>query len=490
MQSNFWQGYKNLPKGERQNYLKQKAEQFCTSNAFIFLVASVAFVFHALALDLIGIVFFALSASVAFWIFKDFRPGLTITCTAIFIVSTKNSPGYGYEGDPDYYSNPWVLVPIIIAGVILIASMAVRCVKNRENYKHGKLYIPLAILAVAITLSGVGRKYYGESFLFGLAMALSYIGIYLLLIGCIDKFDGLFDYIATFLTVLALLISVQVVFLYASHLLKGGSLNSSWKEHIVVGWGVSNVVGEMIVFFLPFTLYKTEKSKKFIFYHLVSLISVVALVLTLNRAGMLFGLPIYAVLWIRMIVKSPERKKLLISAFIFAGIGIVCIVVLALITDLSPLFNYFLRIFQKSDKKVSLSGRDKLWEQAWGYFLDSPWIGEGFARSFNEPLLLNENSLFQSLSHNFVIQAFGSGGIMGVVAVLLFVLSLIKTYLKKYENRVYTLAFIISFGAIALLDTVYFITYCVLFLMLITVTVEKVATKEDVKLVTEVNNGK
>ena len=79
---------------------------------------------------------------------------------------------------------------------------------------------------------------------------------------------------------------------------------------------------------------------------------------------------------------------------------------------------------------------------------------------------------------------------MGVVAVLLFVLSLIKTYLKKHENRVYTLAFIISFGAIALLDTVYFITYCVLFLMLITVTVEKVATKEDVKLVTEVNNGK
>lgn len=453
-------------------------ERLSVSAVFPFIVALIAFGFHALALDLAGIITFALFASFAFLFFKDCRPAITVVATVIFIVSSKNSPGYGYEGDPDYYSQPSIIIPIICVGAVLIISMIIRAIKNRQNLKMGKLYIPLSILALVIILSGVGRKYYSESFFFGLLMGLSYLGMYVVLTGCIDSFDGILDYIATLLSALSLLIALEVLYLYVTYLAKGGDFDNSWKNKIIVGWGVSNIVGEMMVFFMPFVFYKIEKSKHFLNYLYILLFSMAMLVFTLNRAGMLFGFPIFAFLFIRLLIRSKNRGKIFLVTTIFLSVGVILLMALTAFTDFSSVFAYFEKLFANKDNKPSLSGRDKLWKQAWGYFLDSKWVGEGFARSFNEPVLSNENSLFQSLSHNFIIQAFGSGGIMGVVGMLIFIIHMIKLYLKKYEGKVYFVCYGILFFCISLLDTTYFITYSVLFLMLITVTIEKISVNE------------
>jgi hypothetical protein len=53
--------------------------------------------------------------------------------------------------------------------------MLIRCVKNRKNYKNAKLYIPMAILFIALSLSGVGREYYEESVFFGVIMGLIHV---------------------------------------------------------------------------------------------------------------------------------------------------------------------------------------------------------------------------------------------------------------------------------------------------------------------------
>ena len=50
-------------------FVRDTAEKFCISACFPFFVAFVAFVFHALALDLAGIMTFALIASLALWEF-------------------------------------------------------------------------------------------------------------------------------------------------------------------------------------------------------------------------------------------------------------------------------------------------------------------------------------------------------------------------------------------------------------------------------------
>ncbi len=458
--------------------IKDKTEAFCSSKAFIFAVVFVTFVFHALALDFWGIALFALTASLFFTVFKDFRPGMTVLLSAIFIVSTKNSPGYG-TGD-NYYLNPKILHPLIAVAAVLVIAMIVRCIRYRKNFLSGKSYIPLLILAASLTLSGVGRKYYGQSFSFGLLMGLTYVGLYVLFIGNVEKKENLLDYVATLLSAFCLLIAVQVVFLYFMHVVKGGQFDNSWKGKIIVGWGVSNIVGEMMVFFMPFVMYKAEHSEKhFNYYNLLGLFAMTMLVFTLNKAGMLFGFPVYAILWVRLLVKSKKRGTLFLTAIIYFSVGVIILTAIESVTGLTKVFEYFKNVFDEEDG-LSLSARDDLWLQAFAFFKDSPWIGEGFARSFNEQIYtIKRATMFQTLSHNFIIQAIGSGGLMGVIIMLGFVVYMATRFLGKYEGKFHLICFGALYFGISLFDTTYFITYSVMFLMFILVVLEKLSSPKD-----------
>ncbi len=456
--------------------IRDKVEGFCLSTQFIFIACLMAFVFHALALDLVGILSFAISAAISFLVFKNGRVGITFVTIAIFNVSTKNSPGYMFEGSPNYYFTPAVLIPLICAVALVIVAMVYRCIKNRKNYKYGKSYIPLGVLAVITTISGIGQEYFLESFGFAILMGLSYVGIYMLFVGCVDG-EELLEFISILFTALALLISLQIAFLYFKQMVKGGDFDSSWKNKIILGWGISNNAGEILTFFMPFILYKVEKSKNYVNYLLIALFSMVMLVFTLNRAGMLVGFPLFAILYVKTLIFSPNRGKIFLISLIVLSVGIILLTGLTAFTDLSSTFKYFENLFGQNNK-IHLSGRDKLWKRSWNYFLESKWIGTGFARAYHEPVLASENSIFQSLAHNFIIQAFGSGGIVGVLAVLFYLGYSLKLILKKYEGRIYVCCFAVAFLGACSFDIVYFLPYCMMYLFLVTIMVERATYKD------------
>ena len=157
------------------------------------------------------------------------------------------------------------------------------------------------------------------------------------------------------------------------------------------------------------------------------------------------------------------------------------------------MFIYFQNVLEGKGSLSGLTARNELWQQARDYFKDSPWIGEGFARSFNEQVYETHirETMFQTLSHNFIFQAVGSGGIIGVLVMLGFTCYMAVRFLSKYEGKFYIVCFGILFMAISLFDTTYFITYSVMFLMFILVTQEKLALKEekDEQLALEDTNG-
>jgi hypothetical protein len=62
---------------------------------------------------------------------------------------------------------------------------------------------------------------------------------------------------------------------------------------------------------------------------------------------------------------------------------------------------------------------------------------------------------------------------MGILAMLYFGYRVAKEFLGKYEGKFHMVCFAILFACVALFDTVYFITYSVLFFILILVVVEK-----------------
>ena len=65
---------------------------------------------------------------------------------------------------------------------------------------------------------------------------------------------------------------------------------------------------------------------------------------------------------------------------------------------------------------------------------------------------------------------------------LVFVGYAVKTFSGKYKNNVFMLAFAISFGLMALFDTIYYIPYTVMFLVLMIVVTEKTKYNAEVKL--------
>ena len=81
--------------------VRDSVENFCNKELFPFIVVAIAFLFHVFALDLVGIITFALFATITILCFKDCRAGLVAICSVVFTVSIKNGPGY--TTGADYY---------------------------------------------------------------------------------------------------------------------------------------------------------------------------------------------------------------------------------------------------------------------------------------------------------------------------------------------------------------------------------------------------
>lgn len=473
---------------------KNKIEEFATKPEFIFIVCAVAFFFHAFALDLAGLILFAVAGGVFLVAFEDVRPALTVIFFTLFVVSTQNSTWP--KGVSDFYFRKSTIIPLVIFGVFLVACMVYRCVKNRENYRGAKSALPLAALSLSMILSGVipaARNFYGESVLFALMGAATYLGLYLVLTGIIDGRDGLFEYAMTLFSGVALIISLEVLYVYFLNFLppfgflpenwrrcmRAGEFFGSigaWKVHIVTGCGMSNQSGSMIAFLLPAVFYKISKTKNYIGYELLALLSAVSIILTLSRTAMVVGGTLFIILSVVTAAKL-QKKTLFLSVLGAFVAAIAAVVVVLLLNGKSMLLDYLL-----PSKGPGLNGRSQIWEDAMNYFKEKPIFGVGYAYPFyNDSTASN---IFGALFHSFVYQALGSGGLFGIASTLYVLVDVCRRLIKeKYVGKFYTLCFIGAFATICMFDILYFIPYFVIFPVFVIVLAEKGInrTKTEVK---------
>ncbi|MBQ7373458.1 MAG: O-antigen ligase family protein [Clostridia bacterium] len=460
--------------------VRDKVESFCVKDYFPFIVALFAFVFHVFGLDIFGIITFILLSATTLFVFCDGKPGFVIGIIAVFMVSRKNFPGHGDKDGINYYVLPQTYIPIICAVVIFLAVAVVVCIRNRKVYNKASLFVPFLVASIAILISGIGQDYYLEGLPYATLFAFSFVGIYLFVLGFMAKTENLLGCLASLASALALLISFQVAFVYVEYLLQGLEFDGYWKNFIHLGWGISNNAGAMLTFCLPFIMNRVEKGQKFHnVYHVIAILSVVAIVATLCKAAMIVGIPMFIILWIRAVVKSPERKKLILTAIILVAVGLIGFIIVATKVDLSYIFKYFQDAIKSIGDSLFNSSRNKLLHQAIDFFVESPIVGAGFAKNFHYPIAIVHDSIFHTLTHNFIFQALGSGGIIGFGAMVYLVICLVRLFIKKYENKFCILSFVIAFTIISLLDITYFLTYCVALFVLVTVATEKaVADKE------------
>ncbi len=464
----------------------EEIQNFCIKDGFIYLVALFVMIFHVFALDVYGLCLTMTLIGLSFVLFDDYRPSFTLMFSAIFIVSTQNSPGYGGEGNINYYSRPQVLIPLIIFGVIMSAGVLYRLIKNRENLKSGKFYMPFLILILYFITAGLFREFYGFSLLLGLFEGVMYLGLYVVLTAYIKDGKEFLYYISTLLIVLCLVVGLQVLYVYALNyflpyrlpglMIGERDFGGGWKSRIITGWGVSNVAGEIIIMLLPFVFSKINKGKNVLLYSVLALFSLTMVILTFNRSGMLIGVPVFIFLSVRALVKTDKKKTLCFAYLCYILLGaVLCLTVFRNV--IISMVNEFIRsnTFDLSDLEGMSTGRSELWRLSLEYFKGSPIVGEGFWRAYayspKDGVSTSGNPM-QGLLHNFIFQAIGSGGIIGILLVGAFSYFTLKLFLEKYDGKVECLCFLISYTVISLLDTTYFIPYTVMFFVLVLTAVE------------------
>lgn len=483
--------------------IKNKTEYFATKPAFVFIVCTVAFVFHAFAFDLAGIMTFAIAGGLCYILFDDVRPALTLTFTAVFIVSTQNSPGYGNWSD--YYFKPQILTPLIISAAFLFLCMTARCILRRENFLTAKSLIPVAVFSLSMLLSGIGNvseNHYAESVLYALYAVLTYLGLYVLFSGAVDRGEGLFDYAATLFSGICLLIAIEIFYVYIlnsfqpfdflpenwKQCMRGGVFTAGWKGLLITGWGVSNVAGEMTVMLLPFVFYKLLKTKEVVVYELIALLSMLAGVLSLSRNAVLFGGILFVGFMIYAFIKTDKKLVFGITFAAFIAAAVVVGIILAKNSSFFAIFKRFIDLI--TQKREFSTGREKLWMVAARYFGENPIFGGGFAKAFYDEAIAFEHAgggnFFQTLFHNFILQAAGSGGIVGLIALGYFAYRCVRVFCSgKYENKLYLVCFALAFAGMACFDIIYFIPHSAAFFVFALVIAEKSISEGKLK-----NNSK
>ena len=200
---------------------------------------------------------------------------------------------------------------------------------------------------------------------------------------------------------------------------------------------------------------------------------------------MLFGGVLYLILTVYTFIKTDKKKTYACCFGGYLSFLLVLSIVLLGQTDIDKVLDYIGEILAfgaVGGDGLKWHGRDKLIRLAVDFFREDIWLGGGFAKSLHIGPYAGKPTFFQALFHNFVFQAIGSGGILGIIAMLVFVGYAVKTFSGKYKNNVFMLAFAISFGLMALFDTIYYIPYTVMFLVLMIVVTEKTKYNAEVKL--------
>lgn len=459
-----------------------KINEFVRKPAYVWAVGALTLVVHMLAIDMYSVVLYCLAMGFMAAFVDDYRGWLTIFVNTIFVVSTQHSPGYG--DNSNYLTQPQHLYPMVVAGVVAFAGIIYRVIKERKNIKSGKSYLAFGIASFTFLIAGVGQQYYLQSLLANSIVVACLLGFYVIFVATVKNDGDLFEYIATLLAEVAFVAACQVAFVYVIRYdlfkttIKENGF-SAWKGEIITGWGVSNIAGELIAMFLPFAYYKAEKNKHVIFYWTIAIFSSLCIILTLSRTGIIAGGVIAIFFCIKTFVKRKENRKSLALIFLIFLLG--CVAALAVIVRktnidvVAYIEKAFASLGNLDLSKIS-SGRIDHWKLRLKYFTESPIIGVGFCRRFMESSD-GQSFYYSRYAHNYIFDAIGSAGIVGILSMIAVIFLLVRLYIRKYEGRFYMVAFLAANLFIGLLDISYVMPYVLYLFALVTAVTEKLAYK-------------
>lgn len=390
-------------------------------------------------LDIIFIYIIMLSTVFAALFNADFKPVLVTVLFTYFTfglhadVTQKNLSNYevGYTTAD--------IVQLIVCASLLVVAIVVRLAVSGElksGIKRHAFTAGILAMCTAFCLNGLFFEgYTTNNLIMAVIETASFLPLYYIVLCGIPKGDKtLIPYLCKLCAILAGIITAELLILViklgaGGILLLDGAIN---RDFIVLGWGVNNLIGSMLVVLIPPIMYLAYKNKKFSALFIIFAAALVALIFIIQcRAALIFGALMFVGCLVICCVRGESRKVSRIAAAATLAAAVVAIIVLGASGYLERLFSH---IFGGDGQSEDISnGRFAIWTLGWENFLKSPVFGVGFGESAYPEWHSNYGTslLTQNLYHNIGMQFLAATGIVGCLAFGVHLFELVRFYIKN-----------------------------------------------------------
>lgn len=422
---------------------------------FPVVLGATALLFYILALPIVGLVAFGLVFAFVFFFCDDTRPALAVALLAFLTLR--------YKYDVGAYLSTSAIVCYCVFGPVVLASIVVRFIAyERPKHKH-RLLLGLVLMCIALFFGGAFSDYYRIHNIYNaLALTGGFCGVYVLFSYTLKHREDNLLYIARICTVALCVIALQMLDFYIREYKMGTPLDGVWKGKIMLGWGISNLIGEMSAMLFPAVFYLIYKENRGYLYYLAVVVGYVAVYFTLGRNALLCS---SFVVLIGIVVNCFVGKNRKANACIALTILVVGLMVVLSLKEAGKL-KFLLTFF--SETKLDDRGRFKIWKEYIELFKEEPLLGVGFTahRILYPGQPLN--------AHNTLIQMLSSTGIVGLALYLIHRFQTVVLFVKKPSfDRLFVGSCLITGVIASLLDPLFFRTYFTIYYVALLLVIEK-----------------
>lgn len=408
----------------------------------------------------------ALLSSLLWGFAKSFAmPTIMILCAIILLL--KNDLRYGLPFIINVLfvngvvaADTSIDIGLIVGGVILLLVLIAFVIRNRTQFKLGRLGKNTILLAILAVIPFIWCEYKTVAYAFLYLGWCAYLIIYLFFVNYIK--EDIKEEFSYGMEGLAILLSLECLI----SVLRIYETTKNFQDIYTVGWGICNEAGIMLCVALPFIVYKfytSLKTKEWILHFAILLLTMGGIVATLSRGTIFFGLIEIGALFLYMLLDRKYYK----TTIVFVILGILCIG-LFMIWKRDNLVYYALKI-------VDNNGRFELYNKATDVIQTAPYktiFGAGivFELDFKDAPLVCHSTIYETLAYM---------GVIGIVVLLYhFVLKYSLVLKRKTSfNMIMLLGFLIV-DIYGLVDNTYHMYYYMIVMMMILAVVERSNNQE------------
>ena len=385
--------------------------------------------------------------------------------TTLYFEDTKYvflcSMGILFSNNKGFYSDSFpIALAISLCGVIFVGVF--HLIKKRKELNKPYRYIILLLFSVVelIPLIWNYNIVPDDQKILYLMFFQNFLYLFLYLFFFCTNRSEFYESIKTFFYYFGLLLAFECIISYLRLDLPYDEYPFFYRDY-VVGWGVCNEAGILLLFVSPFFIIKLKECNNIkgkVMILLSCLIYIAGIILTVSKGTILFFLLEILMLVTYFVIKSKYRKKIIISAI---SAFFIILSIIFLIYSPTIVWNKtieFVKYFLTRD-----SGRYELWEKGIKIWLQNPAsviFGSGYVNAFYWSNSFGIKAYVFIVYHCTIIQILASFGIVGII---LFLLHIIGKYsqIRKLDKFSFCIILIsyIAVDLYGLIDNTYFMWY-------------------------------